>query len=87
MIILDQVIEASHSDGILIELGLIEGSWALVMYDDLGDDFKTYESEEDAREDFQGFKEGRLQFNALFGFLASPSTPRNQTEVPCAMTM
>lgn len=87
MIILDKVIEASHSDGILIELGLIEGYWALVMYDDLGDDLKTYESEADARQDFLDFKEGRLQFNALFGFLAAPKSPRGQIEVACGMSM
>lgn len=87
MVILDKVIEASHSDGILIELGLIEGYWALVMYDDLGDDLKTYESEADARQDFLDFKEGRLQFNALFGFLAAPKPAFDQIETTLSMTM
>lgn len=73
MIILDKVLEACHSDGVLVELGTIEDHWVLAMYDDLGGDMKTYDDEHTARNDYTDFKNGKLQFNSLFGFAAQAS--------------
>lgn len=87
MIILDKVIEAGHADGILVELGTIEGYWALVMYDDLGDDLKTYQDESLARKDFSDFKAGKLQFNALFGFAKSSETTQSVSSPEISFSM
>lgn len=89
MIILDTVIEACSADGVLVELGLIENHWALVMYDDIGDDIKTYPDESAARDEFVAFQEGRLQFNALFGFIKQDSLASTKTaaNAACAMAM
>lgn len=87
MIILDKVLEACHSDGVLVELGTIEGHWVLAMYDDLGGDMKTYEAETAARSDYTDFKNGKLQFNSLFGFAAQGANNMPHTMYETSMSL